>query len=353
MYGKQVMLHDYSQYVRKRHILGISLLILLLLVSLIALCTGPYPLTLYDIINALVGEGSKYSNLIIWGNRMPRIAASIIAGLSLAAAGTVMQCVLRNPLASPFTIGISHGAAFGAAFAIIVLGAGEIKRAGEGIVIINPYVIPIFAFLGALIGVAVILLLARLRGLSPEAMILAGVAMASLFSAATMLIQYFAEDIKVAAVVYWTFGDVGRAGWREIWLMIIVISPSMLYFIYRRWDYNALISGDETAISLGVNPEKVRLESMLLASLVTATCVSFLGIIGFIGLISPHIVRLISGGDHRFLIPLASMLGALLLLSADTVGRTVMSPIVLPVGIITSFMGAPVFIYLLVRGGGR
>jgi iron complex transport system permease protein len=151
-------------------------------------------------------------------------------------------------------------------------------------------------------------------------------------------------------VVFWTFGDIGRANWKEIQLMIAIVVPSLLYFTYRRWDYNALISGDETAISLGINPERVRLESMLLASLITAICVSFLGIIGFIGLVSPHIVRLIVGGDHRFLVPLSALLGSLLLLSADTVGRTVISPIIIPVGIVTSFMGAPVFIYLLVRG---
>jgi iron complex transport system permease protein len=344
---------SYAEYIKEKYTFGSILLFLLILASLVSLCTGSYSLTPSEVLNTLMGAGDRYANIVVWNMRLPRIAASIIAGLSLAVAGAVMQCVLRNPLASPFTIGISHGAAFGAAFAIIVLGAGELHRVGEGVIITNPYLIPVFAFLGALLGVFVILLLARLRGLSPEAMILAGVAMASLFSAATMLMQYFAEDVKVAAVVFWTFGDIGRANWREIQLMIAAVIPALVYFIYRRWDYNALISGDETAISLGINPEKVRLESMLLASLITAICVSFLGIIGFIGLVSPHIVRLVAGGDHRFLIPLSSLLGSLLLLSADTVGRTIIAPVVIPVGIVTSFMGAPVFIYLLVRGSGR
>ena len=347
------MAYNYASYIKSKYLFGLLLLFLLLLISLTSLCLGSYPLTPSEVLNALMGYGTNNSNLVVWNMRLPRIAASIVAGLSLAVAGAVMQCVLRNPLASPFTIGISQGAAFGAAFAIIVLGAGELHRTGQGVVITNPYLIPFFAFFGALIGVVVILLLARLKGLSPEAMILAGVAMASLFSAATMLMQYFAEDVKVAAVVFWTFGDIGRANWNEIRIMFLAVIPALIYFIYRRWDYNALISGDETAISLGIDPERVRLESMLLASFITAICVSFLGIIGFIGLVSPHIVRLVVGGDHRFLILLSAILGSLLLLTADTVGRTIIAPIVIPVGIVTSFMGAPIFIYLLVRGGGR
>ena len=344
---------DYQEYIRSKHSFGILLFLILVIVSLASLCLGSYSLSLGEILSALTGNGDASSSLVVWNMRLPRIAAATIAGLSLAVAGAVMQCVLRNPLASPFTVGISHGAAFGAAFAIIELGAGELHRTGEGVIITNPYLIPLFAFFGALIGVFVILLLSKLRDLSPEAMILAGVAMASLFSAATMLMQYFAEDVKVAAVVFWTFGDIGRAKWGEIRLMAIAVIPALAYFFYRRWDYNALLSGDETAISLGIDPQRIRLESMLLASFVTAICVSFLGIIGFIGLISPHIVRLVVGGDYRFLIPLSTLLGSLFLLSADTVGRVIIAPIVIPVGIVTAFMGAPVFIYLLTRGNGR
>ena len=344
---------NYHEYIRNKLSFGFFLLLALIAVSFASLCLGSYSLSLNEILAAITGHGDVNSSLVVWNMRLPRIVAAVIAGLSLAVAGAVMQCVLRNPLASPFTVGISHGAAFGAAFAIIELGAGELHRTGQGVIITNPYLIPIFAFLGALIGVFVILLLSKLRDLSPEAMILAGVAMASLFSAATMLMQYFAEDVKVAAVVFWTFGDIGRATWGEIRLMAIAVVPALIYFLYRRWDYNALLSGDETAISLGIDPQRVRLESMLLASFVTAISVSFLGIIGFIGLISPHIIRLVVGGDYRFLIPFSTLLGALFLLSADTIGRSIIAPIVIPVGIVTAFMGAPVFIYLLVRGSAR
>jgi iron complex transport system permease protein len=323
-------------------------LIVLFLSAIYAMCVGDYRLTVNQVVDALIGNGGDNAGLVIWNIRLPRVVASIIAGMSLAVAGAVMQCILRNPLASPFTMGISHGAMFGASLAIILLGAGGAESTGR-IFVNNPYSITIFAFLGALIGVFVILLLAKLRGLSPEAMILAGVAMSSLFTASTMLIQYFADDLQLAAMVYWTFGDLGRPLWDEICIMVAIMIPALLYFIYKRWDYNALEAGEETAKSLGVNTERARLIGMFIASLLTAVNVAFLGIIGFIGLICPHIVRIFIGGDYRFLIPISALFGAVLLLIADTFARTIISPIVLPVGILTSFMGAPMFLYLLMR----
>jgi len=338
----------YKQYTEKKITFGIILLIILFLSAIYAMCVGDYRLTVNQVVDVLIGHGTSSANLVIWNIRLPRVFAAIIAGISLAVAGAVMQCILRNPLASPFTMGISHGAMFGAALAIILLGAGGAESTGR-IFVNNPYSITIFAFLGALVGVFVILLLAKLRGLSPEAMILAGVAMSSLFTAGTMLIQYFADDLQLAAMVYWTFGDLGRPLWDEIYIMTAIMIPALIYFIYRRWDYNALEAGEETAKSLGVNTERTRLIGMLIASLLTSVNVAFLGIIGFIGLICPHIVRIFIGGDYRFLIPISALFGAVLLLISDTIARTIISPVVLPVGILTSFMGAPMFLYLLVR----
>ncbi|WP_018153218.1 FecCD family ABC transporter permease [Methanothermococcus thermolithotrophicus] len=338
----------YKQYTEKKISFGIILLIILFLSAVYALCVGDYRLTVNQVVDALIGNGTGNAELVIWNMRLPRVFAAIIAGMSLAVAGAVMQCILKNPLASPFTMGISHGAMFGASLAIILFSAGGAESTGR-IFVNNPYSITIFAFLGALIGVFVILLLAKLRGLSPEAMILAGVAMSSLFTASTMLIQYFADDLQLAAMVYWTFGDLGRPLWDEIYIMVAIMIPALLYFIYRRWDYNALEAGEETAKSLGVNTERTRLIGMFIASLLTAVNVAFLGIIGFIGLICPHIVRIFIGGDYRFLIPISALFGAVLLLIADTIARTIISPIVLPVGILTSFMGAPMFLYLIIR----
>lgn len=337
---------EYKRLIWKRISFGIFLIFLLILLSAIALGLGAYQMSIAELFRAILD-----GNPVLWNVRIPRIITAIFVGASLAIAGAVMQCILKNPLASPFTLGISQGAAFGAAIAIVYFGAGQMHRVGEALTIFNPYIVPIFAFFGSLISAFVILALAKLRDLSPEAIVLAGVAMSALFQAGVMLIQYFATDVQVASIVFWTFGDVARARWIEIYLIIAVFVICFIYFFYRRWDYNSLLAGDETAISLGVKPQRIRLEGMLLSSFLTAVCVSFTGIIGFIGLVAPHIVRLTIGGDYRFLIPSSALVGALVLLASDTVGRTVISPVIIPVGIITSIVGAPMFIYLLLRGG--
>jgi iron complex transport system permease protein len=342
------IVQKYTQLNRKKIIIGSVPLVLLFLFSLFSLSIGGYQLSLGQIYQALIGYGEGAAGLIIWNIRLPRILAAIIAGISLAVSGAVMQCTLRNPLVSPYTIGISHGAMFGAAFAIILFGIGGAESTGK-IFINSPYLVTVFAFLGSLVAVLVILLLAKLRNFAPEAIILAGVAMSSLFSAGTMVMQYFANDLQLAAMVYWTFGDLSRPLWLEVGIMAILMTLSVAYFIYKRWDYNALESGEESAKSLGVNTEKTRLLGLLVASLLVSVNVAFLGIIGFVGLICPHLVRILIGGDYRFVIPISSLVGALLLLVSDTVARTIISPIVLPVGILTSFMGAPVFLYLLVK----
>jgi iron complex transport system permease protein len=237
---------------------------------------------------------------------------------------------------------------FGAASAIILFGIGGAESTGK-IFINSPYLVTCFAFIGSFTAALVIILLAKLRKFTPEAMILAGIAMGSLFSAGTMVIQYFANDLQLASMVYWTFGDLGRPLWTEVGIMAIIMVFSLVYFIYKRWDYNALESGEESAKSLGVNTEKTRLISMLIAALLVSVNVAFLGIIGFVGLICPHLIRILIGGDYRFLIPVSALFGAVLLLVSDTIARTIISPIVLPVGILTSFMGAPLFLYLLVK----
>jgi iron complex transport system permease protein len=168
-----------------------------------------------------------------------------------------------------------------------------------------------------------------------------------------MFLQYFADDVQLAAMVFWTFGDLARASWSELGVISAVTFVAFLYFILSRWNYNALNAGDETALSLGVPVGRIRLVGMVTSSLVTATIISFVGIIGFVGLVCPHMVRRLIGDDHRFLMPGSAIAGAVLLLAADTVARVIMTPHVLPVAILTAFLGAPAFIYLLIRGYRR
>ncbi|MCD6524388.1 MAG: iron ABC transporter permease [Thermococcus sp.] len=343
---------EYERYVATRIAAGISLLILIFLVSVFSISHGGYSLSMEEVFRALVGGGDYRAHMVIWNIRLPRVLAGILVGASLAISGAVMQGFLRNPLASPFTMGVSHGAMFGASIAIL-LGAGYSESSGR-IFVDNPYSVVPFAFLGAMSAATTILLLARLKGLSPEAIILSGIAMSSLFTALTTLVQYFADELQLAAMVYWSFGDLGRATWREDLILGASFVLVFAYFVMKRWDLNASALGDEVAKSVGVEVERTRIISTFLATFLTAVSVSFVGVIGFVGLVAPHAVRLLFGGDYRFLIPLSALIGALLLLTADTVARLLFSPIVLPVGVVTSFLGAPMFIYLLVRmeGGG-
>ena len=343
--------NDYKSFTgRKKTILAL-LAVLMVLASAVAINTGSIKLSLYEVIQAVITGGNSVSDMVIWRIRLPRITAAIVAGAGLSVAGCVMQNNLRNPLASPSTLGIANAAAFGANLAIIVFGAGTIQSTSTDAVIINnPYLVTVLAFICSMLATVVILLLARIRNFTPEAMVLAGVALSSLFAAGTILIQYFAQDYQIAAAVFWTFGDLGRIAWPEVAILAVLVTVAFVYFMFRRWDYNALDSGDETAKSLGVNVERVRQFGMLVSSLITAVAVSFLGIIGFVGLVGPHIMRRIIGGDHRYLIPASAMMGALLLLVSDTLARTMVAPVVLPVGAITSFFGAPLFLYLLIRG---
>ena len=340
---------EYARYKRRKARIGLYLAIVLFVVAVAAVCIGSVQVTISQIIDALMRHGDKMREIIIWNIRIPRVFAAVIAGMSLALAGCVMQCVLRNPLASPFTMGVSQAAGFGAALAIIFFGAGSAHSAGLPAVLNNPYAVVIFAFLGSLAGIFMILLLARFARLTPQAMVLAGIAMGTLFSAATMLLQYFAVDVKVASVIFWTFGDMGRAGRTDVLVMLLITIPAVIYFMRNRWEYNVLESGEETAKALGVNTERLRLVGVLFASLITSVSVAFLGIIGFVGLIAPHMMRRVVGADHRYLIPITAVFGGLLLLGADTLSRMILSPVVLPVGILTSFMGVPLFMYLILQ----
>ncbi len=342
---------DYRAYVRRRAFIGLALFLSLLAVSLFSLSSGPYHVPLREVLAVLLGGGTKDDRLVLLGIRLPRIVAGILVGASMGVAGAVLQGYLRNPLATPFTMGVSNGAMFGASLAII-LGAGYSLNSGQ-VFLNNPYAVVLFAFLGAISATLVILALARLRGLSPEAIVLAGVAMSSLYVALTTLVQYFANELQLSAMVYWSFGNLARATWRENLIMGVSFAFVFLYFLLKRWDLNASTLGDEVAKSVGVNIERERLVGTLLSAFITSVTVAFVGVIGFIGLIAPHSMRLVAGGDYRFLIPLSALAGALLLISADTVARLIVSPLNLPVGVITSFLGAPTFIYLLVKMEGR
>ena len=349
----------YKEALRKKVLLLFGILLLLFLLVAYALAVGSYELSLTGVVGALLGRAEGPVETVVWNIRFPRIVAAILSGWGLGLAGIAFQSLLKNPLASPSTLGISQGAAFGAAFAIVVFGAGGMQAGGlrtqgaSPLNIYSLYAVTFFAFGGALAATLVILVLARLKRLSPEAIILAGVALSSLFVSGTILIQYFASEVEIAAVVFWAFGDVARSTWKEIGILGLATAMITSYFASNRWNLNALLAGEEVAKSLGVEVERIRIAGMLLATVVAALVTCFHGVIAFLGLLAPHIGRRLIGSDHRLLIPYSCVLGAALLLLADTAGRVIIGSGTLPVGVLTSFMGAPLFLYLLWRGYQR
>ncbi|MFP4682553.1 MAG: FecCD family ABC transporter permease [Ectothiorhodospira sp.] len=330
---------------RNRTRLGILLTLLLGLgAALVAgLGLGPFPIPPGDVIQALLpaapwGEVDPRSAHIVRNIRLPRLATAGLAGAGLALSGVLLQTLLRNPMASPFTLGFSSGASLGAAL-VIITGFTAFGLAG----------IVIHAFLGALLVSLVILALAHWKGATPTHLILAGVALMYFFNAATTLLIYFSDVYATREVLFWTVGSLSRAGWDSTLCIALVLMMTLPVFLYRAPALNRLLLGDEVARSMGVAVERLRTGLILLVALLVATVVSFTGGIGFLGLVAPHLARMMIGTDHRFLIPATALLGALLLMLADLISLHAFPGIVLPVGVVTAFLGSPLFLYLILR----
>ena len=340
--GNKQNLTDY----RRNEIRSITFLIFLvaflLLSILLSLRAGSYNTPVAELIKGIFGKSAdKKINLVVRNNRMPRICTAIVAGAGLGLAGCILQAILHNPLASSSTLGVSQGATFGAAFAIVVMNmTGAVG-------------ISFFSFLGSIAVAIVILGLSRFKQVSAEGIVLAGVAISSMLSGATTLIQYFANEVQLTSLVFWTFGDLGSTGWHDLKPMAIMVLILMVYCFAHRWDYNALLNGEETAVSLGINVQQLTLVNMVLCCLTCSVIVSNVGLINFIGLVAPHIVRMVVGNNHVYLIPGSILAGATLLLLGDLVARVAIMPIILPIGAITSFLGGPLFLYLLFNGGRK
>ena len=347
--------HEYSRYILRKWLILVFLAVILLATVLLSLSVGSSGIPLAEIARVMLGGGESASRTIIFNIRMPRIATGMAVGMALAMSGCIMQNVLRNPLAAASTLGITQGASFGAALALVYFQAGTTvgHASVNAITFTNPYTVVIFAFVGGITTTILILFLSRVTGVTTSVMILAGVAISALFTGATTLIQYFSDENRIAAIVHWTFGNLGRAGWQEIALIFSLSGLAFVYFIFNRWNYNAMESGSSTAKGLGVNVDRLILVSMTVATLISATAIAFVGTINFIGLIAPHIVRRFVGNDYRFLIPCSAIMGAIVMVAADIASRMIAAPAILPIGAITSFLGAPLFLYLVIKQGKR
>ena len=328
----------------------LAMLAAVILAGVVCLFVGSANMTLSDAWNALLGGGSDAQSRIIWRIRLPRVLAAIIAGAGLSVAGLVMQTTLNNSMASPSTLGVSNAAVFGANLSIIVF-AGGFLSTGNNIqsfdVGANPYATSLLAFVFSTASILLILGLCTVRSFSPNVVVLSGMAIGSVWTAATTILQFYATDVGLSAAVVWSFGDLGRATYRTDAIMAVTVLAGLVFFILMSWKYNALLSGEATAKTMGINVEGLRFASLLLASVITAVCVSFLGIIGFVGIICPHVMKKLLGQDHRVTIPASCLAGSLLLLLADTMSRSLGSGSALPVGAITSLLGAPFFIAII------
>lgn len=339
---------EYAKFTARRVTFIVAGVASLILMAIVATSLGSAGLTVGEVSRTIAARLFPFLGLqvesrydaIVWAIRLPRIVMGIIAGTGLAVTGASMQGVMRNPLVSPFTVGISSAAAFGASIAII-LGAGFLGT-GKYLIVGN-------AFVFALAAAFVVYGLARFRGMRPETMILTGIALNYFFSAGTSILQYVATEEEVHEVVHWLFGTLTGVTWENILLISVVLVAGLPILIKYSWDLNALVAGDDMATSLGVNTRRVRAILMITATVMTATIISFTGIIGFVGLVGPHIARMMVGADHRFLLPTSCVIGSFLLLLSDTVGRSAFAPTIIPVGIVVSVLGVPFFAYLILR----
>ncbi|WP_283699916.1 FecCD family ABC transporter permease [Clostridium perfringens] len=344
---------------RKDKKVFIAVLLILLFISsiILGISFGAVDIPPYDVYRVFLYKvfGIKIGNLdeilnstlfdIIWGVRMPRVLLGAFAGMALAMVGVIMQATIQNPLGDPYILGLSSGASLGATFSILIGFSGVLSSFGA----------PLGAFLGALMASIFVYFLARIGGrITPFKMILAGMVISSICSSLTSLIIFLSKDNEgIRTVNFWMMGSLAGAEWSNIVLPIAISVIPLIYFFTQYRNLNLMVLGDETSITLGLNIEKHRKIYMILSSLITGVIVSVCGTIGFVGIMIPHIVRLIFGTDHKTLLPFSALVGAIFLIWADVIARCAIINMELPIGIITSVIGAPFLLWLMVKGTGE
>lgn len=313
-------------------------------VAMYSATIGSYPISISDVYGTIVDaillrpRSDATVAHVVLDLRLPSILGAVVCGFALAVCGVAMQSMMKNPLADPYTMGISSGAGFGAALAIIM---GVELVAGGGIVI--------NAFIFAIIPALVILFISEFRRATPIMMILCGISMMYLFNAMTQLFMLLADPEDMSAVYQWTVGSLNRVNFDNLLLVLLITITGSIYVQYMANQLNIMSTGDESAKTMGVDVERKRLTLLIVITLVAATVVSFTGVIGFVGLVGPHIARAIIGADNKYLMPAAGIFGALLLLLSDLVARVIVAPVILPVGVIMSCIGGPLFMFLILR----
>lgn len=337
----------YLAFVRRKRWLLAALAVLLLFSLLVDLSLGPAHLPIDEVVWTLLQPDSValQPRVVVWQIRLPIALMAVVAGAALSLAGALMQTILNNPLASPFTLGISAAASFGAALGL-AFGVSVLPFLAD-------YIVPANAFVMAMLTALLIHLLSLRRGLTAETVVLVGIALVFSFNALLALVQYFASEQAVAAIVFWTMGSLTKATWPKLAVTAAVVAVALPLLARRVWALTALRLGDERAASLGVDVRQLRLRMLILVSLLAAFPVAFVGTIGFVGIVGPHIARLLIGEDQRFFLPASLLAGALLLSLSSIVSKSLIPGTLFPIGVVTALVGIPFFLSLVLGGRRR
>ena len=343
--------NDYREHIKRKFLLVFLMLALFGILFVSGLSVGGASYSIGEswqaLISGILQKDGGIRQQIIWNLRVPRVLMGAVCGAGLGVAGLIMQTILRNPLASPYTLGISAAASFGASLSIVsrtsILLLFIPASINYDVMVISN------SFFFTTLCTFLIYFLSKLRKVTAETILLFGVAMMYVFDAATSFMQFLGNPEELAELVYWMFGSMSKASWPKFYITLACVVFCLLIAYKNAWNFNSLMMGDESAQSSGIHVERLRITGLLLSSFITSVVVSLLGPIGFIGLVSPHIGRMLVGGDHRYLIPVTCLSGSILLIFADTLSNVLLAPVILPVGITTSFVGVPLLIYLIMK----
>ena len=333
---------SYKRHTRKKLVLIAAGIALCITAFFLNLLTGSSELTASELMRTVFrpAAADRISRIIVMQYRLPMAIMGILAGFVLGLAGATMQTILNNPLASPYTLGVSAGASVGASLAI-VLGAGSYLALGR-------FLIPVSAFVFAFVACSGIYFFAKIKNFTSETMVLVGIGMVFLFQAVQTFIQYMASAEELQTAMFWTFGSLSKADWFNIPVIAVVLAACFIYIYSNSWNLTAMKLGDEKAKGLGVNIEKVRKRMFVAISLMTSVTVAFVGCIGFIGIIGPHIARMLIGEDQRYFLPFSCICGTVVLSFASLLSKIIVTGTIFPIGIITSILGVPFYFILLI-----
>ncbi|MCV2402669.1 iron ABC transporter permease [Marinomonas sp. C2222] len=337
------LIHGFVASESKKIQMLLMVVILLTLSLIVDVSIGPGNFSLSTVLDVLLDKTSHGIKLevIIWDYRLPIAVTAVIVGAMLGVSGALMQTLLNNPLAEPFTLGVSSAASFGAALAIVT-GIGFAANVGSLLVTLN-------AFVFALGTCGLLLLLMRLKGVGTQTIILFGIAIFFAFNALLAMMEYGASETELQRIVFWMLGSLNRASWLQIFWGTGLLCVVLPFCMMRTWQLTALRLGEENALSMGIDLARLRVEILICISLLAATAVAFVGTIGFVGLVGPHIARLLVGENQRYFIPLSALLGALMLSVTSIVSKSITPGIIYPIGIITALIGVPVFLAIIMR----